>query len=411
MRKYPLNHLFIKNLLFLVCILIVISGCDKELEEIDENKVLRKLSAQEQELINSTNNLSLDILKAEYQISKNENFLFSPVSVGMALGMIYNGVGEKEKMQIQHIMGLESLVEKEINKSYNELLSFLQVSNNHLDISYANSLWFSNDIDINEEFRTRVMAYYDAEITELNLSKSSSFDLINSWGNLKTNGDFEILLNQTPSVSNEIFLVNAFSLNTNWKHNNNLSYSLKPFYNALGEKQEVNTLNWKGLNVRLNKNDDYSFVEIPFENDQFMLSVIEPGQHGALSDFVKSFTSDDLFEMRENSYEFKANLSLPEINFNDDKQLKSTLSLIGLNDLFLRSTDLSPSFVDREKRISEINHLAKINFSSDVRSLEDSNTKFNADLESIHIDRPFIYFVKDKHTKSVLFAGFYVNPE
>jgi len=308
-------------------------------------------------------------------------------------------------------MGLESLVEKEINKSYNELLSFLQVSNNHMDISYANSLWFSNDIDINEEFRTKVMAYYDAEITELNLNKSSSFDLINSWGNLKTNGNFEILLNKTPSVSSEIFLVNAFSLNTNWKHNNNPSHSMKPFYNALGEKQEVNTLSWKGLNVRLNKNDDYSFVEIPFEKDQFILSVIQPGQSSSLGEFVQSFSNNDLTEMTENSFEFKANLSLPDINFNDDNELKSTLSLIGLNDLFLRSTDLSPSFADRNKRISEINHLAKINFSSVVSSLENSGTIFNPELESIHIDKPFIYFVKDRLTKSVLFAGFYTNPE
>ena len=68
-------------------------------------------------------------------------------------------------------MGLESLVEKEINKSYNELLSFLQISDNHMDISYANSLWFSSELNIQEDYRSRVMAYYDAEISELNISR------------------------------------------------------------------------------------------------------------------------------------------------------------------------------------------------------------------------------------------------
>ncbi|MCK5367887.1 MAG: hypothetical protein KAQ62_05020, partial [Cyclobacteriaceae bacterium] len=128
----------------LLGILMLISGCDKELAEInDNNKALRKLSMQERELINSNNLLSLDILKAEYVQNKNENFFFSPMSVGMALGMVYNGVGDEEKFQIQNVIGLESLVEKEINKSYNELLSFLQVSNDQMQITYANSLWYS----------------------------------------------------------------------------------------------------------------------------------------------------------------------------------------------------------------------------------------------------------------------------
>ncbi len=94
----------------LIGILIVFSGCDKELAEIDGNKILRKLSVQDQELINATNSLSLDVMKAEYLQNGQENLFFSPVSVGMALGMIYNGVGENEKSQILHILGLESLV-------------------------------------------------------------------------------------------------------------------------------------------------------------------------------------------------------------------------------------------------------------------------------------------------------------
>lgn len=410
MRNTLLNTFAVRNLLLVVSTLIIMSSCDKELAELDENKVLHKLSVQDQELINATNSLSLDILRAEYAQNTHGNTMFSPVSVGMALGMIYNGVGDTEKLKIQRIMGVESLIEKEINKSYNELLSFLKVSNDQLDISCANSLWFSYDVNINEDYRTKVMAYYDAEISELNFGKPSSIELINSWGNVKTNGNFHELIKVTPYDYKGVFLINAFSLNTTWRHNTSHFQTARNFVNDQGENLEVNTNNWAGLSVKLTDNDEYSFIEIPFENAQFLLSVVQPQQTGSLNDFVQTFSFEDLAQMSENSFEHKANVSLPEINFSSDKSIKSTLSNMGLSDLFLSSTDLSPSFNEINTQISDVNHLAKIslgNIHSDFseKSFSDSH------LMSLHINKPFIYFVKEKHSKAVLFAGYYTNPE
>lgn len=388
---------------------MVISGCDKDLVEIDENKVFKKLSVQDQEFINSTNELSLDIMRAEYLQNEQENSFFSPMSVGMALGMIYNGVGEKEKSQIRHIMGLESLVEKEINKSYNELLSYLQVTDKQIDISYANSMWFSDDININEDYRTKVMAYYDAEISELNFAKTSSLDLINSWGNLKSNGAFEKLIEIYPSDNAEIFLINAFCLNSNWKENYNSFRTKSNFYTGKGDTLKINAINWGGLNVRINENENYSFLEIPFENDLFFLSVVEPESLNSFVNFIESFTMDELNYQTENAREFKANVNLPNINFSSDKPLKTTLSNMGLNDLFLSTTDLSPSFMDKNKQITEINHIAKIGLNKVPPSYLQETEFTDSTLKLISVNKPFLYFVREKHTHTVLFAGYFSN--
>jgi serine protease inhibitor len=138
-----IEYIGIRTLMVIFAMLLMISGCDKELTEAEESKILKKLSPQDLELINATNNLSLNIIQAEYEQNKERNFFFSPVSVGMALGMIYNGVGEKEKYQIQQMTGLETLVENEINKSYNEFITFLQLNYDQTNVFCANSLWFS----------------------------------------------------------------------------------------------------------------------------------------------------------------------------------------------------------------------------------------------------------------------------
>lgn len=409
MRIYSNKHNIIKNLFTLVSLLIVFSACDKELSEIDEQKALRQLSAPEQELIRSTNDLSLDVIKAAYLLNSKENFMFSPVSVGMALGMIYNGVGEKEKYQIQSIMGLESLVEKEINKSYNELLNFIQLSDDHVNIAYANSLWFSYDVDIHEDFRTKVMAYYDAEITELNFGKPSALDYINSWGNMKTDGNFDKLIKIMPLARDEIFLINAFSLNTNWKNSNGIFKSSNAFYTHSGEKFDINTLNWNALNVKLSENENYSFIEFPFENDLFLLSVVQPDEYNSLDEFMYDFSASDLPHISNASLDYKANISMPEIDFNASHSLKSTLSTIGLNDLFLSTTDLSPSFIAGARQLSDGNHLSKIQLKNITGNPSvDSFTDLN--LKAVSVNKPFLYFVRDKLTNTVLFAGYYAQP-
>ena len=398
------------NLIFLIGSFILFSGCDKELNEIDESKVLKKLTVQEEALINSTNSLSLDILKAETEINQNKNFFFSPVSVGMALGMIYNGVGQQEKLQILQTTGLELLAENEINKSYNDLLSFLQASNAHMNISYANSLWFSSDININEDFRTKVMAYYDAEIEELNFNKSSSLELINHWGNFKTKGNFEKILDITPPKNTDIFLVNAFGLNTSWEKNNNYFLTKSDFFTTQGEKLDAQTMNWDGINVSMNENDDYSFIEFPFEGKSFFFSVIVPQDWSTISELMQSFSISDFKNIRENSYGVKANVSLPDIDFTNDKPMKSTLSHIGLEDIFSKSVDLSPSFIETNRQISEINQKSVITLEPDVFSNQRSLSFSNRDLIALNINKPFLYFVRDKTTKTVLFAGYYASP-
>ncbi len=408
MNLYFKKFFSLRHLILLFGVLIFLSGCDKELTETQEDKVLKKLSIQDRELIAATNNLSLDILKTEFSQNADENSFFSPVSVGMALGMVYNGVGESEKSQIRHIMGLESMAQNEINKSYNELLSFLQVSENHLDISYANSLWFSDELEVQENFESRIMAYYDAEISGLDFKKHSSFDLINSWGNLKTGGKIGKLINHIPAIGTDIFLINAMNLDAAWSQSSNSFLTKGEFRSTQGTLTKINKINWDGLNVKWS--EAQNFLEIPMENKQFSLALVQPQQEN-ISDFLASFSMDELAFMTETTDEYQANVSIPNINFASDKPLKATLSGMGLNELFLASTDLSPSFVEKNKQISEINHIAKINFKKPLQSMESEISFTNPNLKTIDIDRPFLYFVRDKYTKTVLFAGYFSTPQ
>jgi serine protease inhibitor len=388
--------------------LLMISGCDKELTEAEESKILKKLSPQDLELINATNNLSLNIIQAEYEQNKERNFFFSPVSVGMALGMIYNGVGEKEKYQIQQMTGLETLVENEINKSYNEFITFLQLNYDQTNVFCANSLWFSYGLDINEDYRTKIMAYYDAEISEINFGKKTALQYINSWGSLKSRGQLETVTKITPTNDYHIYLVNAFGMNTSWKNGRYFSKPLS-FTGSTGETVDVTSINLDQADVAASFNVDFDYIEIPLGGQNFMFSIVQPAVGISLDNLINNY---DLHELSAHSstQEMQANVSMPEISFARENNLKSTLGHLGLEEIFTPALDLSPSFVSKSQGISEINQVAMFNIEGQLAANDDLVFS-NPNLKSIKVNKPFLYFVKDQHTKSVIFAGYYTNPE
>jgi len=397
-----------RSVLVILAIFIIISGCDKELTELEEQKILNKLSPQELELIQATNSLSLNIIKSEYQQKNNENFIFSPISVGMALGMVYNGVGEKEKLQIQHVTGLESLVEKEINKSYNEIITFLQLNYDPSDIFCANSLWFSYGIDINENYRTKIMAYYDAEISEISFGKKTALQYINNWGNLKSGGQLSQLTKLTPPSHYNIYFVNAFGVNASWKDGR---YFTKPaeFTNLQGEISEINSIHLDQTDVTISQANDFEFIDIPLHKQNLLFSIVNPAEGTDLEELIVNFEYDELLHQVTDLQNMKANISLPHISFESENNLKSTLGNMGLQNIFQPSSDFTPSFTSDNHGISEINQVAQFN----IMGQSHGNTRdfTNPELKLININRPFLYFVRDKHTKSVIFAGYYLNPE
>jgi len=399
----------LRAVMLLIATLIIFTACDKELNEVDEQKILKKLSPQELELIQATNDLSLNILKAEFQQKSDENFIFSPISVGMALGMLYNGVGEKEKDQIQRVTGLESLVEKEINKSYNEIITFLQLNYDPSTVFCANSMWFSYGLDINENYRTKVMAYYDAEISEINFGKKTSLQYINNWGHLKSGGQLEKLISITPSSNYDIYFVNAFGVNASLS---NSRYFISPleFTTGGGEVVKINSINIDKANISVSDGDDYKFIDIPLNEQNFIFSIVNPGASVALKDLIAQYNYDELINLANDQQFISANVRIPDLSFASENNLRNTLSNIGLKDLFLPTVDLSSSFITKNKGIADINQVAKFKING-MMSSEENPAFTNPDLTLISFNRPFLYFVRDKQTKSVIFAGYYTNPK
>ncbi len=403
------SHRSIFRLLFpLAIIALLLSGCDKELSEVSESKVMRKISPEEAQLIRSTNELAVNLLKAESALEKNT--IFSPLSIGMALGMISNGVADQQRWKIEELTGMPATDVNEINKTFNQLISFFQLNQGQMDVRYANSIWFAFGNDVAEDFRSKVMAYYDAEVSELNFTKHLAAEHIAKWTSYKTDGLFNKLSVYIPKKKNEVLIVNAFGLETTWAQPTLTFRSEGLFKTKSAKTKKIHTLNWDGANAKWADDGDMTLLEIPMNNDLFYLSVIVPNEDMAFREFLSSFTIEDYHAMIDGAIDLKANITIPEVKLSGEVSFSRALAGMGLSDLFTQSAGLQKVFLNPEVRLSDIRHLARISFPESLQTENKRNSFANQKLQTISVGNSYIFFIRDRHTRTILFAGFVTDP-
>jgi serpin B len=411
MRPKKLKNM-IGSIVLLIMTGIFFPACDGDLPEPGNDVMIRNMSDQQKSLITNSNDFAIDLLKVSFEDQEDGNIFFSPLGMGMSLGMIYNGVGVDERLKIEALLGLEAFDEQDINKTYSQLASVLQ-ANDNLDIVFSNSLWFPNTMTIDEYFRTRLMAYYDAGVIELNYKLNSSIHYVNRWGEQKSLGRITNLINRIPQQQ-DIFLVNAVDLNTSWNTGSEPVIIEEKFLSEEG-MTDISMNYWENISVKMSRQNGFTFLNIPFNENYFELTIIQPDNPEDIPGILDVLSSEQLSGLDIEAIEVNTALSIPEISISKKADMKEALSRLGLQELFTKQVDLSPSFVNSDDlSIDNIQHNAAFVFSK--KALRNNPAELSASSEPIVrdqmvVDRPFLFLVREQHTKAILYSGIYLHPE
>lgn len=142
---------------------------------------------------------------------KNENTVFSPISLSTALSMLSNGAEKETLDEILKTLGNGKLTVDELNDYCRVITSRLNKTDNKVKLQLANSIWANSALPINNSFMGRLTEYFDAESYIMNSDPAQTTADINKWCNEKTDGMIKEILKE-PTLS-PLILINALCLN------------------------------------------------------------------------------------------------------------------------------------------------------------------------------------------------------
>lgn len=239
--------------MLLILIVFALACSSENIQPEDNLPDLRLLSTQEMELVEAGNDFAINLTK---KINDDEpgNFFISPLSVGYALGMTFNGASGETKDGIKQTLDFGSLSDEEINQSYLNLTNQLTGMDKKVVMEIANSIWHKQQMSVKNQFKDIVTTYYNAGITGLDFSNPTSKDMINNWIEDKTNGKIKNMLDQIPADA-AMYLVNAIYFKADWTFKFEKSATKKEAFNLEGGSETmVDMMFSKGVDVSYSPN-------------------------------------------------------------------------------------------------------------------------------------------------------------
>jgi serpin B len=363
---------------------------------------------------------------------EDENMLFSPYSISVAMAMTWAGARDQTETQMADTLRFNFPQEK-LHSLFNELDLDLnnrnqndpENSDKYLKLNIVNQVWSQEDYPFVETYLDTLMFNYGAGIRLVDFMynpERARLD-INEWIAGQTENRIEDLLNQGDvTIYTRLVLTNVIYFNASWGipfnpddtydgvfHLEDGTSVTVPMMIAQGRRGE------NGEMYAATQGSDYQAVELPYYGDDFSMVIIVP-DNGMFGAFEQDLDSSVIDEIIGNLEVQGVALRMPKFEYESRINLAGTLSEMGMPDAFIPDVaDFSGMDGSLNLFISKVIHQASI-------TLDEAGTEAAAatavvmtygsvtDPLKITIDRPFIYMIRDNLTGTILFLGRIKNP-
>ena len=126
-----------------------------------------------EQVVSAVNQLGFKLV-AEVGADENNNMFISPMSLFMALSMVYNGADGVTKEEIAKALQVGGIDVDELNKANASMMSMLDKETDEIQVDVANSIWLNESYHFQKEFAEHNKDYFNAEIEEIDITNSKS---------------------------------------------------------------------------------------------------------------------------------------------------------------------------------------------------------------------------------------------
>lgn len=360
-------------------------------------------------ILEAQTDFGLNLLRQTVSNSKASTVL-SPLSVAIALSMVYAGARHETEAELGQLLGKGQEKEK-IHEYFGSLIEMICASNKNYTLETANRVFVKDGFPLLDAYKKILNDHYQGQFQSVDFAQAqAAAKTINQFVEEATHDKIHNLIDASSlDELTRLVLINAVYFKGSWasKFDEKRTQS-KPFYVAEGNEKKVEMMQNTDSFI-YHENNDVQVLGLPYENEEVFMFVVLPKERYGLENVLTNLTGKTLLKYLQKRNKRDVTVSLPKFKLESTHDLTSILKNAGLEHSFATSANFKGISDSGSLQISEVIQKAFIETNEEGTEAA-AATGIQVRLLSAHIppefiaDHPFLY-VLTTNKGDVLFNG------
>lgn len=167
-------------------------------------------------------------------------------------------------------------------------------------------------------------------------------------------------------------------------------------------------------NLQYFENDRYQFVSKPYRDSDLSFCIILPKKLFDIEEIEKEMSNEFFRGILDRVYSTNVSLSIPKLKLESSYVLNNALINAGLKSAFTNEADFSGITQKEPLWLGQIVHKTRMELDEETTEAAAATTTTmitgRPTYKIFKADHPFIFFIIDNSSKTIVFTGRYVRP-
>ncbi|XP_017777866.1 PREDICTED: antichymotrypsin-2-like isoform X2 [Nicrophorus vespilloides] len=355
----------------------------------------------------------------------NLNIALSPFTIWTLLTIISEGANKNTLRELENSLGIPAADKSVFRNNFRALSSDLKRNADGVTLDITNAIFTTNEFPLNTTFQAVSQSTYGVDVIPVDFRNSrGAVNTINNYISRATQNRIPNFVNAADVADAAIFMTSALFFKGQWRYRFD-SAQTKPetFYNDAGNSiGRVQMMYQSGpFPYTLVSYLNAHAVELPYGNsDKVSMIVIVPRKGVKLLTVLRAIASRPVSELlntldrvQKEFSEEEVDVYLPKFKIESELNLNGVLNKMGINEVFnSEKADLLGIF-PQYLYLSRVLQKAVIDVDEEgtiAAAAAGASIVYKTTQPKISANKPFAFFIVDKSTRSIIFAGKVSNP-
>lgn len=343
----------------------------------------------------------------------NGNIAISPISVAMALQVVYNGASAGGAQAMAQTLQLGTLGAAQLNDDNAALQAALISSDSQVQVTVANSLWVHlNSAAVAPAFIQTDQTYYGAQVGDLSGAPAN----VNAWVSQQTQGLITQIVPSGLDYAQLVALVaNAIYFKGAWTHAFNPSQTADAAFTRSDGTQPLVPFMHQTEVVPYVQGPNYQAISLAYGQGHYAMLIVLPEAGVDVASVAASLSGQSFAAMVASMQAGTGTLSLPKFSTSYAQNLSATLGALGMTPVLCPSqalTDIGDgciSFVQHATTV-EVDETGTVAAAATAVGVTAIATPQLPPPFTMTMDHPFLYAIVNNDTGELLFIGAMMDP-